>query len=59
MLGDSFYHLINLSMTRLEEFVGGKPKKGEDLAPELKLAREWSVEDVTGNMLTAANVTRS
>lgn len=57
MLGDSFYHLINLPMTRLEEFVG-KPKKGDSVAPELQLARDWSVEDVTGSLLTQTNVTR-
>lgn len=44
MLGDSFYELVNLPMSRLEDFVG-KPKKGEPLPPELELARQWMVEE--------------
>jgi PD-(D/E)XK nuclease superfamily len=50
MLGDAFYRLINLPIGRLEEFVG-KPKKGDAPAPELKLARDWSVEQVSDSII--------
>lgn len=53
MLGDSFYELVNLPITRLEEFVG-KPKKGEPLPAELQVARNWTVEEVGSTQLVAA-----
>lgn len=53
MLGDSFYQLISMSMTRLEEFVG-KPKKGEPVPAELKMARDWSVEEVSASTIVPA-----
>lgn len=51
LLGDSFYELVNLPMSRLEEFVG-KPKKGEPLPPELEVARQWTVEEAGGSTIT-------
>ena len=54
-MGDSFYQLLSLSISRLEEFVGGKPKKGEPVPPELEIARNWQTEEVTGTNLVPAN----
>lgn len=47
LLGDSFYELVSLPVSRLEEFVG-KPKKGEPVPAELELARQWMVEEPGG-----------
>jgi hypothetical protein len=54
MLGDSFYHLVSMSMKRLEDFVGA-PKKGEPVPAELQLARDMALEDTTSSTLVAAN----
>lgn len=55
LMGDTFYSLIGLSITRLEESVG-KPKKGEPLPPELEVARNWTTTDVSGtNVLPATS----
>lgn len=54
MLGDDFYRLVGMSMSRLEEFVGGKPKKGEGIPPELQLARDMALEEVSSATLVPA-----
>jgi hypothetical protein len=46
-MGDTFYSLISLPITRLEEHFGGKPKKGELPVPELQIARNHT-EEVSG-----------
>lgn len=54
-MGDTFYQIANLPITRLEELVG-KPKRGEPTPPELSLAREWTTEEVTGvNVVPASS----
>lgn len=52
LLGDSFYELVNLPITRLEEFVG-KPKKGEPKAKELELAERMATESVSATSLVS------
>lgn len=44
MLGDVFYELIGMSQTTIDEFFG-KPKKGEPVAPELEIVRNWMLTD--------------
>jgi hypothetical protein len=53
-MGDEFYRLVGLSMTRLEDTVG-RPKKGEPLAPELKIARSWQLDQVGTTYVVPAN----
>lgn len=53
-MGDTFYELASLPVTRLEELVG-KPKRGEPLPPELQLAREHTTEEVTSVNVVPAN----
>lgn len=50
MLGDDFYRLVSLPMTKLEEQVG-KPKKGAPLPPELQLAQEMALETTSSSTL--------
>jgi hypothetical protein len=54
MMGDTFYQLVNMSMSTLEEHTG-KPKKGEPVPAELEVARNWQTEEVTGTNLVPAN----
>lgn len=49
-LGDRFYELVNLPLSRLEEVVG-KPRKGEPPSAELKLARDWTIEQVGASVV--------
>lgn len=44
-MGDTFYQLAGISMTRLEQMFG-TPKKGEEPAAELQIAREWTTEEI-------------
>lgn len=44
-MGDLFYEVITLSTTAVEKLVG-KPNKGEEPAPQLKLLREVQLEEV-------------
>jgi hypothetical protein len=53
-MGDTFYQIANLPITRLEELVG-KPKRGEPAPAELQIAREWTTEEVTGVNVVPAN----
>jgi hypothetical protein len=53
-MGDEFYRLVGLSMTRLEDTVG-RPKKGEPLAPELKIAKTWTLEEVGSSYVVPVN----
>jgi hypothetical protein len=46
LMGDSFFELVSLSITKLEELVG-KPKKGEPKPPELALADQWTMREVS------------
>jgi hypothetical protein len=56
IMGDTFYDVANLPITRLEELFG-KPKKGQAPSDELALAREWTVEEVAGtNVIPARSV---
>jgi hypothetical protein len=53
-MGDVFYQLASLPVTRLEELVG-RPKRGEPPAAELQIAREWTVDEVTSVNVVPAN----
>jgi hypothetical protein len=52
-MGDTFYQIADMSITRLEELVG-KPKKGDEPPPELKIARDWMTEDIAGTNVVPA-----
>lgn len=49
-LGDSFYEVISLVKSNVENVVG-KPKKGEPLSPGLKIIRDVELETVGSTML--------
>jgi hypothetical protein len=52
-MGDTFYLLASLPITRLEELYG-RPTKSRPASPELEIAREWMVDEVAGvNVLPA------
>ncbi len=53
VLGDTFYSLITLPITKLEELVG-KPKKGEPVPIELQVARDWTTEETGGTSVAPA-----
>jgi CRISPR/Cas system-associated exonuclease Cas4 (RecB family) len=46
-MGDTFYDLVTLPITRLEEMTG-KPKRGEPVPPLLQIARDWTTEETGG-----------
>jgi hypothetical protein len=56
-MGDAFYSLVSLPITRLEEMFG-KPKKGEQVPRELEIARSWTTEDITGVNVVPANTSK-
>ncbi len=53
-MGDTFYDLVKLSITSLEDLVG-KPKKGEPLPAELQIARNHTTERTSGFQVVPAN----
>lgn len=53
-MGDTFYEIVKLPITRLEDLIG-KPKKGEPVPAELQIARSWTTEDVDGVQVVPAN----
>lgn len=53
-MGDGFYQLVSLPISKLEDLVG-KPGKGEEAPPELEIARRWTLEDVSGTNVVPAN----
>jgi hypothetical protein len=53
-MGDAFYQIANLPITRLEELVG-KPKRGEPRPAELEIAANWTTEEVVGVNVVPAN----
>jgi len=53
MMGEPFWQLIALSMTKFDDMVG-KPKRGEPVPPELELVRSYQTEKVSGTNVVPA-----
>jgi hypothetical protein len=53
MMGEEFWQIITLSMTRFEEIVP-KPGKGDPVPPQLQLIRDHQTETVSGSLVVPA-----